>query len=104
MALAQELVRLMTDLIPEGGQQLQLCTGPSALGVAREIEAAVMAQLEGNLGHVLLWEQFQQTPDDVAQAMAGVLDRLMQGDPTLAGWLSESLRRFQHEIASREEE
>lgn len=104
MALAHELVKLMADLIPEGGQQLERCTGPAALEVAREIEAVVMAQLEGNLGHVLLWEQFQQTPDDVAQALVGVLDRLMQGDPTLTGWLSESLRRYQHEIASREEE
>jgi hypothetical protein len=51
---------------------------------------------------VLLWEQFQKTPDDVAQALAGVLDRLAQGDRMLADWLAESLRRYQHEIASQE--
>jgi hypothetical protein len=102
MALAHELVKLMTDLIPEGGRQLERCTGSSALDVAREIEGVVMARLESNLGHVLLWEQFQRTPLDVGQALAGVLDKLMLEDPTLAAWLAESLCRYQREIGSQE--
>ena len=104
MALTQELVRLMTDLVPEGGLLLERCAGPVAVEVAREIEAVVMSQLEGNLGHVLLWEQFQQTPGDVAQALAGVLDTLMQRDPVLASWLEESLRRYQREAVPEEDE
>ncbi len=103
MALTEEIVRLMTDLVPEGGLMLERCAGPVALEEAREIEAVVMAQLEGNLGHVLLWEQFQQTPDDLAQALAGVLDRLIQRDPVLASWLEESLQRYQRQIVPREE-
>lgn len=53
-----------------------------------------MAQLERNLGHVLLWEQFLRTPREVDAALVSVIHKLMEGDQVLAEWLDDSMARY----------
>jgi hypothetical protein len=63
--------------------------------LAQQIQAALVAQMEGNLGHVLLWEQFLRTPDDMAEAAIGVVHGLAERDAVLAEWLSAAWKRWQ---------
>ncbi|MBN1639988.1 MAG: hypothetical protein JXA09_02040 [Anaerolineae bacterium] len=65
-----------------------------ALVLAQEVQAALMAALEGNLGHVVLWEQFLRTPDEVADALVGVVEAVMRRDAALAEWLREAWARW----------
>jgi len=101
VANTEEIVRLMADVALDGGLVVERRAGLAALEVAREIQAVLMAQLENNLGHVLLWEQFQRTPGDLAMALAGVLDSLMRKDPGLADWLEKALGRYRCESAPK---
>jgi len=94
----QDIVKVMAELISEGEDSFERTRGGVALGVAKQIEAALVARLEGNLGHVLLWEQFLRTPDVVASAVVSVLESLLESDVILARWLDESLRTYQQEV------
>lgn len=96
--IAQDTVEVMTELTSEGEDVFEERRGSAALGVAKEIEAALVAQLEGNLGHVLLWEQFLRTPEDVASAVVSVLESLLERDEVLTRWLNESIGTYQREI------
>ena len=96
--IAQHTVQVMTELSSEGEDVLERRRGGTALDVAKEIEAALVAQLEGNLGHVLLWEQFLRTPQAVASALVSVLESLLKRDVVLAQWLDESLKVYGQEV------
>ena len=91
---AQDIVQVMAELISEGEDAFEQRRGDVALSVAREIEAALVGQLEGNLGRVLLWEQFLRTPESVASAVVSVLESLLDRDAILARWLDESLKTY----------
>lgn len=91
---AREIVELMTELVPDGGAALERRDGPQALAVAQEMEGALMSAMEGKLGHVLLWEQFLSTPGEVALALTGVVQALMEADLILAEWLEAALVRY----------
>ena len=94
-----EHVRAALDLIKEliegGADAFLQAHGQEALTIVQEIEAALMTPLEGNLGHVVLWEQFLKTPDEVAEAVVNVVQRYVERDVVLANWLNESLRRYE---------
>ena len=62
--------------------------------VAQEVQAVLMAQMEGNLGHVVLWEQFLRTPEEVVDAVVGVVQELVRRDPVLASWLRAAWARW----------
>jgi len=85
---------LVTELITGGPDAFVQAHGKDALLLVQEIEAALMMPLEGNLGHVVLWEQFLKTPDEVAGALANVVQGYVERDVVLANWLNESLRRY----------
>jgi hypothetical protein len=91
---AQCAVRVLVELVSTGDDVFESCRGGAALNIAREIEAALAAQLEGTLGHVLLWEQFLRTPEAVASAVVSVLGTLLERDQVLARWLDESLEAY----------
>jgi hypothetical protein len=93
MGSAQETVRLMVELVSDGAAAFELAHGSDALNVAQEVEAALMARLEGNLGHVVLWEQFLRTPEEVVDAVVGVVQQYVDRDPVLATWLQDVVRR-----------
>ena len=95
---AQDIVQVMAELVSQGEDVFEQRRGGVALGVAEEIEAALVAQLEGNLGHVLLWEQFLRTPEAVASAVVSVLESLLNRDVILARWLDESLKTYREEV------
>ena len=95
---AQDIVQVMAELVSQGEDVFEQRRGGVALGVAEEIEAALVAQLEGNLGHVLLWEQFLRTPEAVASAVVSVLESLLDRDVILARWLDESLKTYREEV------
>ena len=96
--IAQDAVEVMGQLVSEGEDLFEEQRGSAALGVAREIEAALVAQLEGNLGHVLLWEQFLRTPQSVAPALVSTLESLLERDAVLREWLVESLQNYGTEV------
>jgi hypothetical protein len=96
---AREIVKLMTELVPDGGAALERRDGLHALAVAQEMEGALMSAMERKLGYVLLWEQFLTTPDEVALALTGVVQALMEADPVLAEWLEAALARYEQAAA-----
>jgi ABC-type ATPase with predicted acetyltransferase domain len=72
-ATAQEVVNMMAELMAEGDEAFRRMHGEAALDIAREVQAALMAQFESNLGHVVLWEQFLRTPQEVGAAVSVVV-------------------------------
>jgi hypothetical protein len=93
-AWAQEIVALMAELISESGSAFADRHGEEGLTVALEIQAALMHQFEGNIGHVVLWEQFSRTPHPVVPAVTSVVRSCMDRDQVLGDWLKEQLRRY----------
>jgi hypothetical protein len=91
---AQEVVELMTCLVADGPAALEGQAGLQAVQVALEIEGALMSAMEGKLANVVLWEQFLSTPQEVALAVVGVVQALMDSDLVLAGWLAAALDRY----------
>jgi hypothetical protein len=91
---AVAIVELMIELVPDGGKALEQRDGPQALEIVQEIEGALMSAMEGTLANVLLWEQFLLTPGEVASALTGVVQALMEADPVLAEWLEAALVRY----------
>jgi hypothetical protein len=89
-----EVVDLMVALVGDDGAFLGRAGGAQALAEAQEIQATLMALFEGNLGHVVLWEQFLRTPGQVALAVAGVLQTLVESDRELDQWLWASMERY----------
>ncbi len=85
---------LIKELIVNGRDGFLRAHGQEALDIVQEIEAALMMPLEGNLGHVVLWEQFLKTPDEVAEALVNVVQGYVERDVLLANWLNESLQRY----------
>lgn len=96
---ARQVVQILVELEREGETAFGRRYGTQARDVAHEMEAALMAQMESNLGHVLLWEQFLSTPEEVAPALVSVVRVLASADPVLAGWLDESLARYREAIS-----
>jgi hypothetical protein len=94
-----EHVRAALDLIKElieGGADAFLhAHGQNALVIVHEIESALMMPLEGNMGHVVLWEQFLKTPNEVFEATVNVVQGYVERDVVLANWLNESLHRYE---------
>jgi hypothetical protein len=93
MSSVREIVRLMVELVSDGAAAFELAHGSDSLGVAQEVEAALMARLEGNLGHVVLWEQFLRTPKEVADAVSGVVQQYVDHDLVLETWLQDAASR-----------
>lgn len=91
---AREIVELLTELVSDRRAALEQRDGPQALAVAQEIEGVLMSAMEGKLANVLLWEQFLSTPREVALAVVGVVQALMEADPVLADWLEAALVRY----------
>jgi hypothetical protein len=87
-------LELVAELIAGGPDAFVQAHGKDAFLIVQEIEAALMMPLEGNLGHVVLWEQFLKTPDEVSEALANVVQGYVERDVVLANWLNESLRRY----------
>ena len=98
---AREIVELMVELVPDHGATLKQQDGPRAVAIAQEIEGALMSAMEGKLANVLLWEQFLSTPGEVALALIGVVQMLMDADPVLADWLEASLVRYRQASAEQ---
>jgi len=99
--IAGEIVRWMSELIADDGAALERRDGPQAVDVAREVQAALMSAMERKLSYVVLWEQFLSTPEEVAPAVTGVVQVLIDADPVLAGWLEESLARYRQAAEGR---
>ena len=92
--VAGEIVELVSELVADDRAMLERRDGPQALDVAREVQAALMSAMESKLSYVVLWEQFLSTPGEVAAAVSGVVQVLIDADPVLAGWLEEALARY----------
>jgi hypothetical protein len=97
---AQEIVQLMAELVADSGGSLERRWGLDATAQAQQMQAALMERLEGNLGHVVLWEQFVQTPGAVAPALVGVVQSLLEGDPALGAWLGATLEAHRGALRS----
>lgn len=85
---------LVAELIVSGPDAFSQAHGRDALLIVQEIEAALMMPVEGNLGHVVLWEQFLKTPDEVTEALVNVVQDYLERDVVLTNWLNGSLRRY----------
>ena len=96
---AAAIVELMTETVSDGGTALEQRNGPQALEIAQEIEGALMSAMEGTLANVLLWEQFLLTPGEVASALTGVVQALMEANPVLAEWLEAAMMRYKQVAA-----
>jgi hypothetical protein len=93
-ASGRQIVDLMAEYVSQGEGGFEAEHGARALEVAQEMMAALLEQLEGNLGHVVLLEQFLRTPGIVSEALVGVIQELLRRDAVFAGWVDEALSRY----------
>lgn len=90
----REIVDLMAEYVSQGEVGFEAEHGARALEVAQEMMAALLGQLEGNLGHVVLLEQFLRTPNKVSEALVGVIQESLRRDAVFAGWVDEAWARY----------
>jgi len=90
----RQIVDLMAEYVSQGEVGFEGAHGARALEVAQEVMAALLEQLEGNLGHVVLLEQFLRTPREVSEALVGVIQESLRRDAVFAGWVNEALSRY----------
>lgn len=90
----RKVVAVVGEFVALGGCQFEAKHGDQAATVVQELMAALMGQLEGNLGYVVLWEQFLQTPDEVSDALVSVVTELQCRNSTFDGWLVKAWRRY----------
>jgi hypothetical protein len=91
---ARQIVGLVAGYVVGGAAAFETERGARALEVTQEIMAALMGQLEGNLGHVVLWEQFLRTPTEVSEALVGVIEALLCRSPALSAWVEDAWARY----------
>jgi hypothetical protein len=91
---ARQIVDLMAAYVDQGTASFELAHGSEASQVVEEMTAALMRQLEGNLGHVVLWEQFLRTPDEVSEALVGVVGVLLCRTAVLSVWMDDAWARY----------
>ena len=89
----------MTERVSEGQAAFEDRYGSAALEVVLEIQGALMARMEENLGHVVLWEQYLRTPEAVSDALVSVIQLYIDQDSVLAGWLETAVERFETSVA-----
>jgi len=93
-ASARRIIDLLVAYVSRGAAAFEVEHGSGALQVVEEIMAALMGQLEGNLGHVVLWEQFLRTPDEVSEALVGVVEVLLCRSTVLGAWMDDAWMRY----------
>ena len=98
---AQEIVRVIGELIPDDGATLKQQHGSQALAAAREIEATLVPHLEGNLAYAPLWQQFRAAPQTMSPALVGVVQVLLTTDAALAQRLDALLEAYRQASAAR---
>jgi hypothetical protein len=91
----RQIVRLLGEYVALDERWFEAEHGDGALTVVEEMMAALMQQLEGNLGYVVLWEQFLQTPEEMSDALVNVVGELRCQDPAFDEWLVEAWGRYQ---------
>jgi hypothetical protein len=91
---ARQIVDLMAAYASQGATAFEAAQGSEASQVVEEMIAALMGQLEGNLGHVVLWEQFLRTPAEVSEALVGVVEALLCRSAVLNAWMDDAWARY----------
>jgi len=95
----RQIVDLMAEYVSQGEVCFEAVHGARVLEVAQEMMAALLGQLEGNLGHVVLLEQFLRTPDEVSEALVRVIRESLRRGAVFADWVDEALSHH-HACAS----
>lgn len=90
----REVIDLMAAYVSQGAAAFEAAHSSEAARIAEEIMAALMGQLEGNLGHVVLWEQFLRTPNEVSEALVGVVEALLCQSDLLRAWMDDAWTRY----------
>jgi hypothetical protein len=91
---ARQIVDLLGAYVGQGAATYEAEHGSEASQVVEEILAALMGQLEGNLGHIVLLEQFLRTPDEVSEALIGVVEALLCRSAVLRAWMDDAWLRY----------
>jgi hypothetical protein len=91
----RQIVGLVGEYVALGERWFEAEHGDEALAMVEEMMAALMGQLEGNLGYVVLWEQFLETPEEISDALVSVVGELRCQNPTFDDWLVGAWGRYQ---------
>jgi len=97
---AHEIVTVVGEIASDEGKELERNYGPRALAAARGLEATLRPHLEGNPAYAPLWQQFRAAPQRQAPILAGVVQVVMEADPTLACRLSTLLADYRQARAA----
>ncbi len=95
----QEIIQVIGEIVPDNGAALERQHGAQALTVAREMQTALVPRLMENPAYAPLWQQFQAAPQQMAPALAGVLQVLLAADAALARRLDELLAQYRRVAA-----
>jgi len=95
----QEIVEVIGEIVPDEGITLEQRHGSQALAVAREIETALVPRLEGDPAYAPLWQQFRAAPQQMAPALAGVVQVLLAADAALTRRLDGLLAEYRQASA-----
>jgi hypothetical protein len=91
---AQEIVRLLRDLVQDDGQTLEQRDGPQALSVAQDMRDLLAVRLAEESPFVSLWEHFESDPGGTEAELIGALEALVEADPALVRRLNAYLEDY----------
>jgi len=92
---AQEIVEVVSELVPDEGVALERQHGPQALAVARKVESALVPRLERNTIYTAVWQQFRAAPDgEAAPLLVAAVETLLKADVVLARRLDDLLAEY----------
>jgi hypothetical protein len=91
---AQELVKVVAELLPDQGTALASRVGPEAMKKAQEIEAVLVPQFNASPLYAPLWQQFEAAPADTTPLLVGAVQMLLKADAALARRLDTLLAEY----------
>jgi len=91
---AEELVKVVAELLPNQGTALAEHVNPAALDKAREIKEVLVPQFNASPLYAQLWQQFEAAPADTTPLLVGAVQMLLNANAALASRLDTLLAEY----------
>lgn len=92
---AERIVKVLAEVVPDGGTALAQRAGPQALDQAQAIQGEIVPRLAANELTARAWQTFQQSPQAQATGLIAAVQLLLGADAALAQRLDALLDAYQ---------
>jgi hypothetical protein len=93
-----QVVEILSELIRNGATTVRQRHGAEALTAAQGMQRLLSTHLREQLPYTSLWEEFTLEPQKAAAQLTGVLEMLVEANPSLTAELDALLREYYRAI------